>query len=97
MKTRNAIENGQTPNKYVRVCPVEAVNNAGDDAISVTIESALRGWEDRMEKNGGRIKASFAIGGFQLWHKRGASRVDLITGFPIGGMNPSSSLLVRIQ
>jgi hypothetical protein len=41
MKTRNAIENGQTPNRYVSVCLLEAVKSVGDDAI--TIVGALRG------------------------------------------------------
>lgn len=36
INTRNAIEKGQTANKYVSVWPREAVNNAGGEAITET-------------------------------------------------------------
>lgn len=34
MNTRKAMEKGQTASKYVKVWPLEAVNNAGDEAIT---------------------------------------------------------------
>lgn len=35
MNTRNAMEKGQTASRYVSVCPREAVNKAGGEAITV--------------------------------------------------------------